>query len=300
MSDGADMLTFTKKRAKLENEEYAYLDIGEGKPVLFIHGNMSSGVHYLPAIERLSDKYRCIAPDLRGFGDSTYNVGFDSLHELADDIVQFMDAIGLDKVPVVAWSAGGGVALSLAARHGDRVEKLFLIEGASHKGYPIFRKKKDFSSDYGNAYADKNELALDPVQVAPMLNIFATNNVVSMTGVWNNVIYTVNKPETKDNDVYMAETMKERCLVDLDWALATFNMSDKFSAYTKGDGSIKNVKCPVALTMADKDFTVPDWMVMENVNALDGCKLIAYSQCGHSPMVDCPDKAAADIREFIG
>lgn len=296
---GLVMLSFTKKSVKLKDEEYAYLDMGKGAPILFIHGNMSSGVHYLPAIERLQDSYRCIALDLRGFGDSSYNTRFDSMYELADDVVQFMDALKLDKVPVVAWSAGGAVALSLATRT-ERVEKLFLIEGASHKGYPIYKKKKDFTSDYGNAYADKEELALDSVQVAPMLNIFATNNAVSMTGIWNNVIYTVNKPETKDNDVYMSETMKERCLVDLDWALATFNMSDKFSAYGKGDNSIKNITCPVALTMADKDCTVPDWMVMENVNALEGCKLIPYNNCGHSPMVDCPDRVAQDIKEFIG
>lgn len=296
---GLVMLSFTKKSVKLKDEEYAYLDMGKGDPILFIHGNMSSGVHYLPSIERLQDSYRCIALDLRGFGDSSYNNRFGSMYELAEDVVQFMDALKLDKVPVVAWSAGGAVALSLAAKHPDRVEKLFLIEGASHKGYPIFKKKKDFTSDYGNAYADKEELALDSVQVAPILNIFATNNVVSMTGIWNNVIYTVNKPDTKDNDIYMSETMKERCLVDLDWALATFNMSDKFSAYSKGDNSIKNITCPVALTMADKDFTVPDWMVMENVNAIEGCKLLPYKNCGHSPLVDCPDKLAQDIKEFL-
>lgn len=294
------MLEFTKKSVKLKDEEYAYLDIGTGAPVLFIHGNMSSGVHYMPVIERLKDTYRCVALDLRGFGDSSYNNRFDGMNELADDVVEFMDALKLDKIPIVAWSAGGAVALSLAARFPERVEKLFLIEGASCKGYPIYKKKKDFTSDYGKAYADKEELATDPVQVAPMLNIIETKNAASMTSIWNNVIYTVGKPDSADNDVYMAETLKERCIVDLDWALATFNMSDVNTAYTLGDNSIQNVVCPVAMTMADKDLTVPDWMVMENVNAIKGGKLIVYKNCGHSPLVDCPDKLSEDIKLFIG
>ena len=294
------MLNFTKKTVKLKDEEYAYIDMGNGSPVLFIHGNMSSGVHYLPVIERLQNDYRCIALDLRGFGDSSYNNRFDSMSDLADDVVQFMDALKLEKVPVVAWSAGGAVALTLAAKYSERVEKLFLIEGASCKGYPIYKKKKDFTNDYGKAYANKEELATDPVQVASVLNIFEANNTAGMTSVWNNVIYTVNKPSSEDNDLYMAETFKERCLVDLDWALATFNMTEVNNAYTLGDGSIKNVVCPVALTMADKDYTVPDWMVMENVNAIKGSKLLVYKNCGHSPLVDCPDRLTEDIKQFIG
>lgn len=294
------MMEFTKKTVKLKNETYAYLDIGKGKPMLFIHGNMSSGVHYMPIIERLKDEYRCIALDLRGFGNSTYNNRFDGMYELADDVAEFIKALKLDRVPIVAWSAGGAVALALAARHGELAESLFLIESASHKGYPIYKKSKSFTNMYGKTYADKDALAYDPVQVAPMLNIISTKNAVSMTGMWNSSVYNVNKPTTEDNDVYMAETLKERCLIDLDWALATLNMSDVYTPYTRGDGTIKDVTCPVALTMADKDITVPDWMVMENANAIKGGKLIAYVNCGHSPMIDCPDKLADDIKSFVG
>ncbi len=294
------MIEFTKKTVKLSKETYAYLDIGEGKPLLMVHGNVSSGVHYLPLIERLRGEYRCIAPDLRGFGDSTYVERFDGMYELADELAEFIEALKLGSVPVVAWSAGGAVALALAARHGALVEKLFLMESASHKGYPLYKKSKSFTNMYGKTYADKEEMAFDPVQVAPLLNIISTKNAVGMSAIWNSTIYTVGKPSTEDNDVYIAESLKERCLVDLDWALATFNMSDAYTPYTRGDGAIANVTCPVALTMADKDFTVPDWMVMENVNAIKGGKLIAYVNCGHSPVIDCPDRLADDVKTFVG
>ncbi|MBQ2909158.1 MAG: alpha/beta hydrolase, partial [Clostridia bacterium] len=62
-----------KKTISIGNETIAYIDRGEGEVILMIHGNMSSSVHYLPLIEKLSPKFRCVALDLRGFGDSTYN-----------------------------------------------------------------------------------------------------------------------------------------------------------------------------------------------------------------------------------
>ena len=59
--------------------------------------------------------------------------------------------------------------------------------------------------------------------------------------------------------------------------------------------------CPVALTMGEKDIVVPAYMVMDNVNALgDLATLLPYENCGHSPMVDCPDRLAADVRAFFG
>ena len=75
-----------KKFVNIGRETLAYLDEGQGEVVLMIHGNMSSSVHYEPLISRIKDRYRCIAVDLRGFGDSTYHDRFDSLAELAEDV----------------------------------------------------------------------------------------------------------------------------------------------------------------------------------------------------------------------
>ena len=98
----------------------------------------------------------------------------------------------------------------------------------------------------------------------------------------------------------MPETMKQRNLVDLDWDLATLNMSNETTPYGAGDGTIKNIKCPVALTMAEKDVVVPDYMVLDNYHALGSlATLLPYENCGHSPMVDRPDRLAKDVMEFF-
>ena len=288
-----------KKFISIGKETIAYLDIGEGPVVLMVHGNMSSSVHYEPLISRIKDKYRCIAVDLRGFGDSSYNNRFDTLEELADDVNLFTEALGIDSYYLVGWSNGGGVSLRLCAKYPEKVKKFFDIEGAGLKGYPLYRKK-DFEST-GEPYANKDEMATDPMQVAPVLAIFEKGDAAMMTSIWDATIYTVNKPTREQNDLWMSETLKQRNLVDLDWALATLNMSDEYTPYGKGDGTIKNIKCPVALTMADKDIVVPDYMVLDNYNALgELATLLPYENCGHSPMVDCPDRLAKDVLEFFG
>lgn len=287
-----------KKYLSIGRETIAYLDEGQGPVVLMVHGNMSSSVHYEPLISRIKDKFRCIAVDLRGFGDSTYNNRFDTLEELADDVHDFAVALGIDSYYLVGWSNGGGVSLKLCAKYPSEVKKFFDIEGAGLKGYPVY-KKVNYQST-GEPYANKEEMAGDPMQVAPVLSIFAKGDSAMMTSIWDATIYTVNKPTREQNDLWMSETLKQRNLVDLDWALANLNMSDEFTPYGKGDGSIKNIKCPVALTMADKDIVVPDYMVLDNYNALgDLATLLPYENCGHSPMVDCPDRLAKDVVDFF-
>ena len=287
-----------KKYISIGKETLAYLDEGAGDVVLMVHGNMSSSVHYEPLITRIKDKYRCVALDLRGFGDSSYNERFDTLEELADDVALFIDALELGPVYLVGWSNGGGVSLKLCAKYPEKVKKFFDIEGAGHKGYPVF-KKENYKST-GEPYATKEEMGNDPIQVLPALNCFEKGDAATMTAIWDATIYTVNKPTREQNELWMAETLKQRNLVDLDWALANLNMSDEYTPYGKGDGSIHNIKCPVALTMAEKDIVVPAYMVMDNVNALgELATLLPYANCGHSPMVDCPDKLASDVVEFF-
>lgn len=289
-----------KKFLKVGNEKLAYLDLGQEKEVLvLIHGNMSSSIHYKPLIERLDDKYRIIAPDMRGFGDTSYNETYNDLGELANDVLGLLDQLNVHQYSVFGWSTGGAVALDMAAKRPDEVNKVVLIESCSYKGYPVFKKDDKGQPILGSFYENKEELALDPVQVAPMENIFNSGAKAYMKGIWDQLIYTVNKPSKEDDDLYLAETMKERCIVDVDWALTRFNMSNTFNGVTQGDGSIDKVTCPVLSFWSEKDIVVLEYMVDETVAALKDCHKIKLDNSGHSPLVDCPDKLVEEIKIFL-
>ena len=286
-----------KKFIALPNgETYAYLDQGEGEVFLLIHGNSSSSMHFLPLYRRMKN-VRLVAPDLRGFGDSSYNAHFSSLEELAQDVKLFADALGISKARIVGWSNGGGISFELAVKHPDFAKSLFLIESAGYRGYPLFKKKPDGTFE---PFASKEELAADTVLIAPVLNALENKNAFFIDILWKSSIYRGKKPSAKDNKLYIAETLKQRNLVDLDWALIHFNMSGEHNGYSMGTGKIGNVRCPVAFTSGDLDKVVPPETVRENASIISNSQVLNYKKCGHSPLVDCPDRLVKDILAHAG
>lgn len=101
---------------------------GPTATVLAIHGVTSSHLAWPFVVERLPG-VRVIAPDLRGRGGSRDVQGPAGMAAHADDVVAVLDALGVDRVPVVGHSMGAFVAVVLADRHPSRVSRLVLIDG---------------------------------------------------------------------------------------------------------------------------------------------------------------------------
>lgn len=281
-------------------EQYFYLDSQVGKEtIILLHGNMSSGVHYSPIFDTLAKNYRVIAPDLRGFGDSSYKTRITSLKDLADDILDFTNLLSIDTFYLGGWSTGGAIALSIAQKAPDKVKKLILIESASFRGYPIFKKDEKGAPIMGEYYDNIDDMAQDAVQVAPMVAVMETKNFAVMDAVWKQAIYTVNQPNEEDNTLYINETLKQRNLVDIDWALTTFNMSNFTNGVSLGDANIQEVTCPVLSLWSEKDVVVLEYMVDETVEALKDVQKIVLKNSGHSPLVDCPVELTNNILNFI-
>jgi pimeloyl-ACP methyl ester carboxylesterase len=291
-----------KREIVLKNGEVIkYLEQGIGdQTLLLVHGNFSSCLHFSSLLEKIPKDIHVVAPDLRGYGDSTYYRSIDSLADFAQDLIFFLEAKGIDKVNLLGWSLGGGVAMEMAARYPKVVERLILINSTTHRGYPIFKKDDQGQMKIGEAYRSKEELATDKVQVIPLLEAQKTNNFAVMNYIFDMTIYTVNKPNPDDNEMWIKESLKQRNLVDADWALANLNMSDQHNFYNAGTQNIQSIKVPVLHTWSKQDIVVPEYMVLENVKALEEqSKYIVYDQCGHSPFVDVLDQITKDILEFI-
>jgi len=107
----------------------------EGVPVVLIHGNLSTGRFYEHLFEGAPDRYRLIAPDMRGFGD-TESVPIDAtrgLRDWADDTAALVEALGVETPHLVGWSTGGA---AIAAYAMDRpVASLTLIDPVSPYGF---------------------------------------------------------------------------------------------------------------------------------------------------------------------
>lgn len=103
---------------------------GEGQPLLFIHGNGGSIVHFSKQIPYFSKKYKVIIADSRAQGKSADWGDSLSYEMMADDYAALLDSMKVDSAYVVGWSDGGIDGLLLAMRHPEKVKKL-AVTGAN-------------------------------------------------------------------------------------------------------------------------------------------------------------------------
>jgi pimeloyl-ACP methyl ester carboxylesterase len=119
------------KFAVVSGRHIHYVEEGEGEPVLLIPGAFSTYRDWNRIIPFLSKQYRVLAIDYLGVGDSDKprsGAGY-TIEAQADLIVEMMDILRIPKADIVGVSYGGGIALNIATRYPDRVNKIVCIEG---------------------------------------------------------------------------------------------------------------------------------------------------------------------------
>ena len=109
----------------------------DGDPVVFVHGNASSSRFYAEFLSDLPDRYRAIAPDLRGYGHSERRPidATRGLRDFAEDVRSLVTELGLERPAFVGWSTGGGVVMRYAIEHPGDVASLALLNPVSPHGY---------------------------------------------------------------------------------------------------------------------------------------------------------------------
>lgn len=111
-----------------------YHDMGEGYPTLFIHGSgpgVTAWANWRLVLPVLATQMRVIAPDIVGFGYTQRPDGIRYGRQVwVKHLLDFIDALGLDKVNLVGNSFGGALALAMAVDHPDRLNKLVLMGSA--------------------------------------------------------------------------------------------------------------------------------------------------------------------------
>jgi len=111
----------------LHGDRVAYRDEGSGEVLLLIHGMAGSSDAWRDLIPLLAKKYRVVAPDLLGHGQSVKPRGDYSLGAFAVSLRDLLDELGIARATIVGHSLGGGVAMQFLYQHPDYCERLILI-----------------------------------------------------------------------------------------------------------------------------------------------------------------------------
>jgi pimeloyl-ACP methyl ester carboxylesterase len=104
-----------------------YEVFGHGRPVLFLHGWLGSWRYWFPTIERVAEHFRPYSFDFWGFGDTRRQTSTESIQSYSDQVIRFLDELGIDKVLLVGHSMGGMVALKTAINHPKRISRVVAV-----------------------------------------------------------------------------------------------------------------------------------------------------------------------------
>jgi pimeloyl-ACP methyl ester carboxylesterase len=131
-------VTEQRKEIQLPQGTIRYREAGEGKPVVFVHGYLVDGRLWDGVVDRLSDRFRCIAPD---WPIAAHRVAMNrdadlSPPGLARLIADFLTKLELEDVTIVGNDSGGAISQVLATTHPDRIGRLVLTNCDTHENFP--------------------------------------------------------------------------------------------------------------------------------------------------------------------
>lgn len=290
MKSGKEMKQYPiKKQALANHETMAYRECGLSKnpTIVLIHGNQSSSLFFEETMEALEDSAHVIALDLIGFGESSYNRQINTLQDYSEDVALFLKEKGIADAVVLGWSTGGGIILELAADYPELCSRLVLLDSVGVQGYPLYKLDENLKPILTKRIYKREDVESEPVQVVPVRKAIEEKNTGVLKSGFDAVLYNLNPPEPARYEAYIGEILKERCINDVDTALACFNISDEYNGAVEGNGRIHQVKCPVTILHGLKDLIIPYSEAVKTAELLgDKADLFVLGGAGHALLSD--------------
>ena len=110
--------------------KHHYIEIGEGFPLILLHGNGEDLSYFEHQMEPFAKHFRVIALDTRGHGQTPRGNAPFTIRQFSEDLLTFMDQHSIEKAHILGFSDGGNIAMVFAMAHPERVEKL-ILDGAN-------------------------------------------------------------------------------------------------------------------------------------------------------------------------
>lgn len=245
---------------EIEGHRIHYHDTGAGRPVILLHNGFYSARSWDPIRGALSGRFRVLAYDRHGYGQSTHFSG----ETLKGDIVElgvqeltaFADALALEQLDVVGHCLGGAVGLLFAVRHPDRVGKV-VAESVGYHG--------DFSS------LIKTDMTFVPFE---RIEKAIRRKMVAMHGeTYSRILWSVLSDHRES--YIMSQT---------------YDIRDE----------VTRLKAPLFIINGDRDFYFDVEHPMQIYKRLrKNARLWIAPNCGHDVHVEAPEAFIRNVMGFL-
>ena len=271
------------KTVSVKDQIIAYLDVGQGQPVILIHGFGGSMWQWEHQQTPLSAQVRLITPDLIGSGLSDKPDIAYLPEQMLEYFIGFMDAVQTKQATLVGNSMGAGLAIGMALAHPDRVSQLILIDGLPANvrdklTSPSIKRAMNTSApswivSFGNwlfggfmIESILREIVHDPALLTPA------------------VIERSNRNRQRPG--LIAPTMSARDNLPL-WE----------AGFAKRIGEITQ---PTLILWGEEDRVFPIGVGEELQRTIKGSSLVRIPQAGHIPQWERPDLVNQAMIDFLG
>ena len=249
-----------------------YQESGSGpSTIVFAHGLLMDLHLYDAQRAALSDRYRCIAYDHRGQGESSPDGPFD-MDTLTEDAVDLIRATGSGPCHFVGLSMGGFVGIRLAARYSELVRSLVLLN-SSASGERVrkqfrFRAMQAITGLFGPAPLVGQIL---PLMFGRSFRADPVNAVVLER--WRHHL----------------QSLPRRIVGPVGGVIGRAAVLDELAA----------IRCPTLVVVGDEDHTTPPAEAQRIADGVRGARLVTLPRCGHSSSVEAADEVNRLLGEFF-
>jgi 3-oxoadipate enol-lactonase len=264
------------KTVRISTGELAYVDRGEGEAVLLVHGFPLDHTTWDAQIDALCSRFRVIAPDLRGFGQSPLgdyesNVGI-SMEQYADDLAELLDALGIrEPIVLVGFSMGGYIAWQFVRKHADRLRALIQCDT--------------------RAAADTDEARSGRIKMAENVGEWGSARVAEMMG-----------PKLVALAAYQSQlpvVLAVRRMVERTAPAGIAAAQRGMAARPDMTAFLPQITLPTLIAVGAEDAISPPAEMKSIADAIPNSKFVTIPNSGHMTPMENPAAVNTAIREFL-
>lgn len=258
----------------------SYVEMGEGPPVLFVHGLGGSWRNWLENIPYFARRHRVVALDLPGFGLSPAPPEQVSIAGYGDLLLRFADAVGLSRdTALVGHSMGGFIATESVLEAPERFRRMVL---ASAAGVSFATMKESRKAVIGlivrlllplATRRVESNLGRSRLRKASFAGVIAHPDLIRREMLWELGSYAVNSPS----------------LVEAAYALAGYDTREQLA----------KISVPTMIVWGEQDRLVPVEAAYDYARRIARSELSIIHDCGHMVELERPGRFNREVERFI-
>jgi len=250
----------------LNGRKVQIMEGGEGEPLVYLHSAYGENL-WVPFHEKLSERFRVIAPAHPGFAQSEGLDDIDSMEDMVFHYLDLFDYLGLERVNLAGVSLGGWIAAEFATRYPDRVGRLVIAASAG-----IWLNEHPMT--------DLFAMLTRPDKLRE-INFHQPDSAMAQLLI----------PEDASEDQKIEAFKSMTATARLAWNPPGHN--------PKLAGRLKRIKSPVLIIWGDDDKLIPTACAEEWARHIKDSRVVIVKDCGHLLMFECEDDFVRTITDFL-